>query len=233
MRIFAISDLHLDTTNSKPMNIFGECWEGHTEQILSDFKKYNITFDDVLICAGDLSWGMKMEDAKNDLEFFNKLPTNIIVVKGNHDYWWQSLSQVRANMPENMHAIQNDAIKFGHFVFFGTRGWLLPTAGKKFSEQNQKIYDREVIRLKLSYDAAKAIAEDGDELICVMHYPPFNAKKEDNEFLKFFRENNIKTVVFGHLHGYFRGLDVKTTIDGTDFYLTSCDFLKNKMVQIK
>lgn len=233
MRIFAISDLHLDTTNSKPMNIFGECWEGHTEQILSDIKKYNITFDDVLICAGDLSWGMKMEDAKKDLEFFSNLPTNIVVVRGNHDYWWGTLNQLRANLPSNMYAIQNSAIKLGKYVFFGSRGWLTPISGKKFSAENQKIYEHEMLRLNLSFDEAKKIAEDGDELICVMHYPPFNAKKEDNEFLKFFRENNIKTVVFGHLHSYFRGLDVKTTINGTDYYLTSCDFLKNKMVQIK
>ncbi len=233
MRVFAISDLHIDTTNSKPMNIFGESWEGHTDQILACAKKHNISFNDVLIVAGDLSWGMKMEDAKKDLAFFEQIPTNIIIVKGNHDYWWQSLSVVRANIPSNMHAIQNDAIKFGHFVFCGTRGWILPTSKKPLSKQDQKIYDREIIRLKLSIDEAKKLASEGDEIICVMHYPPFNFNKEESEYLKVLKEANINTVVYGHIHGNFKGCNLKTTLDGIDCYLTSCDFLKNKIVQIR
>ena len=229
MRIFAISDLHLDTTNSKPMDVFGEKWSGHTDKILESIKKNALSFEDVLIVAGDLSWAMKLEDAKKDLEFFKQIPTNIIIVKGNHEYWWQSISLVRNSLPDNMQAIQNDAIKLGNFVFCGTRGWVLPDGKKELSKEDQKIYDREVIRLKLSIDEAKKLAKENDEIICVMHYPPFNNKLDDNEYLRVLKENNIKTVVFGHLHG----CKLKTEINDITCYLTSCDFLNNEILQIK
>lgn len=232
MRIFAISDLHLDSTNSKPMDIFGPVWENQTEEILASAEKLGITNDDVILLAGDLSWAMKIEDVKPDLDFLNKLPGKKVLVKGNHDYWWSGLSKVKAVMPENCYVIQNNAVKIGNKVFCGTRGWDIDE-GKGLSKEDKAIYDREVIRLGLSLGEAKKLASEGDEIICLMHYPPFNFSRKESDFTRLIEEAQVKKVVYGHIHNNFKGRSSVTEINGVNYYLTSCDFLHNSIIEIK
>ena len=232
MRVFAISDLHLDHTNSKPMDKFGDVWAGQEDKILQSSDQLSVNEKDVLVVAGDISWAMKLADALADFEFFKNFPCKVLIVRGNHDYWWQSVSNVRDAIPSNVIAIQNDAVKIGGIVFCGTRGWNVPETGRKQSVDDKKIYDREVIRLGLTIESAKKLQTSGEKIVLIMHYPPFNNKREDNEFLKMIRESGIETVIFGHLHGKWHKCEYKTKIDNTDFYLTSCDFLQNQIVEI-
>ena len=116
MSIFAIGDLHLPGGDKKPMDVFGAHWERHFERICADWQS-RVKPEDIVLIPGDISWAMQLSDALNDLREIAKLPGTILLLRGNHDYWWSSLSQLRACLPENMHAVQNDAFDAGDCVF--------------------------------------------------------------------------------------------------------------------
>ena len=153
MKIYAISDLHLSTSCDKPMDIFGGNWEGYTEKIIENWTS-KITDDDLVLIAGDISWAMRLEETKTDFEWIDKLPVKKINIKGNHEYWWKSISAVREALPESIMAIQNDSIKIGDKIICGTRGWTVPEENKEFLPEDEKIYKREVERLKLTLKSA-------------------------------------------------------------------------------
>ena len=230
MKVYAISDLHLSLSGEKPMDIFGEKWDGYLEKIEKDwFKK--VTDDDVVLISGDISWAMKLEDAINDLAFIAKLKGKKILIKGNHDYWWQGINKVRNSLPKGIYALQNDSIKIGNYVFCGSRGWTVEGAND-FTSQDLKIYHREVERFKLALKSAKNLIKEGDKLVCLIHYPPFNMRLENSLFTQLFEEYKVDKVVYGHLHGN----EVKTypniSKNGVEYYLTSCDQTKNNLIEV-
>ncbi len=231
MKIFSISDLHLSINSSKPMDIFGPVWEGSFEKIAEDWQR-KVTDDDVVLLCGDLSWAMKDVDAIEDINLLSKLPGKKIIIKGNHDYWWQGITKLRNMLPENFYVLQNDAMKIENVVFCGTRDWLIPE-GKFKTEENERIYAREFERLKLTLADAARKREDGDLLVCLMHYPPFLQNEKATEFTKLFHEYGVDIVVFGHIHKNLSGYRLFCNIDGIDYYLTSCDLLNNCLVEIK
>lgn len=230
MKIFAISDLHLSINNSKPMDIFGPVWEGYLEKIFSEWKE-KVGDDDIVLMAGDLSWAMKLEEVKADFELLKDLPGKKVVIKGNHDYWWKSISSLRAILPQNFYAIQNDAIRFDGVVVCGTRGWKGVEKNTTLAEQDQKIFDREVLRLEMTLQDATKLRQEGDKLVCMMHYPPVGFAKEDSPFSELIEKYNVDYVVYGHLHGYKNILTyfVKNNIP---YFLTSCDEVDNNLIFI-
>ena len=228
MKIFAISDLHLSFNCDKPMDVFGGNWEKYTDKIKTNWQT-KVGKEDVVLIAGDISWAMKLEEAASDLDWIDKLNGKKIIIKGNHEYWWKSISAVRSVLPESIMAIQNDAIKIENFIICGTRGWTVPESGKELSDEDLKIYKREVERLKLTLMFAKNMLQEGDQIVAMMHFPPFNNEKEESEFTKLFEEYGVQNVVFGHLHGY-SNCDRLTTINGVNYHLTSCDKINNEPV---
>ncbi len=229
MKIFAISDLHLGANVDKPMDIFGGAWDNYWDIIKNNWIK-NVSDEDVVLIAGDVSWAMFLNDAIPDLEDIASLPGTKIIIKGNHDYWWGSLSKVKSVLPSNIRIIQNDAIKIENFVFFGTRGWTCPD--KKWTEQDEKIYKREGERLSLSLSSAKKLAREGDTLIAMMHFPPFNTMREDSLYTELFEKEGIRTVVYGHLHGKQSRVSPKVIKGGVNYYLTSCDQINNSPIRL-
>lgn len=231
MKIYSISDLHLDVNNSKPMDIFGPVWKDYLDSIIEDWNS-KVKDEDVVILAGDYSWAMKIEEVTPDFEFLKNLKGKKIIIRGNHDYWWSSLTKVREKLPANVYALQNDAIKIGDYIFCGNRGWLIPE-GKFETEENKKLYAREVIRADLSLKAAKKLQTNNEKIVFITHYPPFNNKVEPSEYTRLIEENGVSIVVFGHLHGYVNPKMLYNEINGVKYYLTSCDAVKNKLVEIK
>ena len=230
MRIFAISDLHLSFDCNKPMDVFGGKWEGYTEKIKENWTK-KVKGDDIVLVAGDISWAMKLDEVHKDLAWIDSLPGTKIMIKGNHEYWWKSISSVRAILPKSIKAIQNDSIKIGKYVFCGSRGWTVPEKDKEQLPEDAKIYNREVIRMELTLRSANALKEDGDKIICMIHYPPFNLDKEESGFTKLFEKYNVDSVIFGHLHGYVK-CDLFRISNGVKYYFTSCDHINNDPVLI-
>ena len=231
MKVFAISDLHLSINSNKPMNIFGPVWENYLDKIEQSWNKL-VSDDDVVLISGDISWAMKLNDAIPDLNYISQFKGKKIILRGNHDYWWSSISGVRSVLKQNMFAIQNDAIKIGDTIFCGTRGWTVPEITHK-TPDDEKIYNREVIRLGLSLQDAKRLQQNNEKIIVMMHYPPFNSKMEDNEFTNLIEEYGVKTVVYGHLHSYDKKQKLIVYKNDVKYYLTSCDLIGNELIEIK
>lgn len=230
MKVFAISDLHLSINSNKPMNIFGPVWDNYLNQIEQSWNQL-VSEDDVVLISGDISWAMKMPDAVADLNYISKFKGKKIIIRGNHDYWWSSISGVRRELPFNMFAIQNDAIKIGDYIFCGTRGWTVPEVAHKTAD-DEKIYNREVIRLELTLKEAKRLQTNNEKIIVMMHYPPFNSKLEDSEFTKLIEQFDVTTCVYGHLHSYDKKQQIITHKNNVKYYLTSCDLIGNKLIEI-
>ena len=231
MKVFAISDLHLSINNPKPMDIFGPVWDGYLEKIIDDWNK-KVSDDDIVLIPGDISWAMHLKEAMADLDIICRLKGNKVIIKGNHDYWWSAIGNVRGCLTNNTFAIQNDAIKIGKFVIGGSRGWLLPDCTEYKAENDEKIYKRELIRMALSLRSMNAIKENGDILIFMTHFPPYNCKGENSEVTNLFEEYGVNSVVFGHLHSYDRNQNSMICKNDINYYLTSCDLVDNKLVEI-
>ena len=152
-----------------------------------------------------------------------------IITRGNHDYWWKGINAVRAALPENVFAIQNDCMKFGDVIVCGSRGW---SADDK-SEDGKRLYARELLRMEMSLQAMKKMRGEGDRVIFMIHYPPFNVRFEDTPVTELFEKYGVDAVVYGHLHG--KNCYAKKLIDkhGIKYYLTSCDQVANRAVKIE
>lgn len=235
MRIFAIGDLHLSfhPDIDKPMDAYGEAWENHAERLKKNWEEM-VGDQDLVILAGDISWGLKLDEAIPDLEWIDSLPGYKIITKGNHDLWWSGITRLN-QMFERTKFLQNKAYLFGNVVIAASRGWVCPGSAD-FSEDDLKIYTREIGRLKLSINEAKKIEKMMGGLaqrIGILHYPPTNDKFEESEFTKLFEEWGADQVVYGHLHGmknYGKGLKGKR--NGVDYKLVSLDFVDAKPVLI-
>lgn len=230
MKVYAISDFHLSINNPKPMDIFGPVWEGYLEKIENDWKN-KVTDEDIVLIAGDLSWAMRFDEAKPDLDYICGLSGYKVLLKGNHDYWWSSITELKNYLHNNTFAIQNDAIKIGNFVICGSRGWMPEDNGFK-DEQDEKIYKRELIRMELSLKHAMTLREENDKLIVMTHFPPFNARMENNEMTALFEKYLVDSVVYGHLHNEDKRQKMHFIRNNIRYYLTSCDMVDNTLIEI-
>lgn len=213
------------------MYIFGEHWRGHDVKMAASWDA-QVKPDDVVLCPGDLSWAMKLEEASKDLAWIAARPGRIkVLTRGNHDYWWSGIGKVRKALPPTLHALQNDALDLGDVVVAGSRLWACPGA-LDFGADDEKIYLREVGRLRASLEAGRALAK-GRPLLAAIHYPPFAAKKEATDFSRLLEEFQVQLCVYGHLHGArahrtaFEGVR-----DGVTYRLIACDHLDFRPVQV-
>ena len=223
MKVFAIADLHLSFSTDKPMDVFGEKWENYEAKIKENVANV-VGEDDLLLIAGDLSWAMQIDETEADFNYIGSLKGKKIVVRGNHDYWWKSISGVREKLePLGVYALQNDCVKFGNIIVAGTRGWVVPEAGKGMGEQDQKIYNRELIRLEMALESASKMRVEGDVVIAVLHYPPFNSTLDDSDFTKLLEKYGVQYCVYGHLHGKTKYNAGTAQKNGISYFLSSCD----------
>lgn len=224
MSLFAIGDLHLSFgIPNKTMDIF-HGWDNYQELLEENWTRL-ISAEDTVVLAGDISWGMSLEQAKADFAFINALPGKKIILKGNHDYWWTT----KKKMDDFLESEGFSTISIMHNNFFdydgkyavcGTRGWVnIP--GEK---QDEKVLAREVQRLETSVRAA---ADAGLEPLVFMHYPPIFANNYNYDILEILYRYKVKLCCYGHIHGQ-RGhkLCVQGVYDDIDFHLISSDFLQ-------
>lgn len=227
MALYAISDLHLGFNEDKPMDIFGEKWNGHPEKIKNNWIK-KIKKEDTVLIAGDISWAMNSDSSMFDLQWIEELPGMKILSKGNHDYWWTSINKLNA-LFEKTKFLQNNYYSYEEYAICGTRGWTCP-GGDKFTEKDKKIYLRELIRLRLSLDEAK---KNGfSKFIVMLHYPPTNERFEESEFVKIIKEYGVEKVIYGHLHGPSLKRVLNGEVDGVEYIMTSADFLDFNPIKI-
>jgi len=219
MRIFALADLHLAGSVDKPMDVFGPAWERHAERIDANWRA-RVGADDWVLVPGDISWAMTLEEAAADLAFLGDLPGRKILLKGNHDYWWGSRAKVEAVLPAGLTLLQNDAVDLGEGTgVVGTRGWLPPGAPRA-TDQDRKIYDRELQRLALSLQAA---GDRFERLVAMLHYPPIYAGLGETGFVPLLRDAGVRVCLYGHLHGPDHRYAVEGERDGVRYVFVAAD----------
>lgn len=231
MALFAISDLHFGTGINKTMDIFGYKWVNHVEKTIENWKD-TVTTEDTVIIPGDISWGNNLDEAKSDLDLIDSLPGRKIMLMGNHDYWWQSLSKVCAAYP-NILFLQNNYYMYEDMAICGTRGWVCPNS-VKFTKEDEKVYNREQLRLKLSLDAAIKSGH-GEKIMVVFHYPPVNENHDRSGFINILEQySEVKKVIYGHIHGISSASEIFEGLhNGIDYSLVSSDFLNFKPITIE
>jgi predicted phosphohydrolase len=221
MRVFAIGDMHLEGGTGKTMDRFGENWRDHDRKIFDAWQGVGRD-DDLLIIAGDTSWAMRLEEAAPDLERIAGMPGTKVMIKGNHDYWWESASKLNRLLHPSVRALQASSIIVDRVAVAGTRGWLCPSDAF-FEPHDRKIYDREVGRLGLALKSLRGRAEEYDALVVALHYPPTNRQHEPSGFTELIDEHRADVCLYGHLHGE----DIKTGLTGrrgrTAYHLVSAD----------
>ena len=222
MGLYVLGDLHLSLgEKSKPMDIF-KGWENHLELLRTGWTE-TVSEDDTVVLAGDLSWAMNLEGAREDFSFINNLPGRKIILKGNHDYWWTTLRKMQLFFAENgfdsLHILHNNHYSYGKYGICGTRGWVSVSG----ETEDAKILNREVIRLETSL---KSAAEAGLEQIAFLHYPVIFGSNCNWDLLDVLHKYGIKQCFYGHIHGAggFRNA-VNGERDGMEHSLISCDYL--------
>ena len=234
MSIFVIADLHLSFKNPKPMDIFGDNWENHAEKIKKDWIT-KVTEKDLVVLPGDFSWETYLEDTILDFEYINNLPGKKLMLKGNHDYWWTTITSMKKFLQENnftnIDFLYNNSFEFEEKILCGTRGWNITD-----EENNEKLINRELGRLELSLqDGIKKYNEE-KEIIVFMHYPPITNNMiysgAENKFINLMKKYNIKKCYYGHLHGQSIKDAVEGEIQGINFKLVSADSLDFKLIKL-
>ncbi len=219
--VYAIGDLHLSlSVPNKAMDVFGAHWKDHTERIREAWQD-TVAEDDLVLIPGDISWAMYLSDAVADLAFIGELKGTKLILRGNHDYWWQSVTKVRAALPKNMYALQNDVFRFGDLLVCGTRGWTIPQSSHFKESADRKLFERELIRLDLSLSKVPKDAPS----IGMLHFPPFSETGEKSTFAERFSAAGVKNVVYGHLHGASHRSAFAGECDGVFYHFVSADYL--------
>ena len=220
MSVYAIGDTHLSFSVDKPMDIF-KGWDDYAQRIENNWQ-HLISNEDTVIINGDISWAMGLEQAEKDLEFLNKLNGIKIISKGNHDYWWNTITKMEKFCKEkgfdSIKFLHNNAYKAGEIAIAGTRGWFFDAE----KDNVDKVMARECARLQRSIDEAKKL---GGEVVVFLHYPPVSTAKVCEPIMNVLKENNIERCYYGHLHGGAINGAINEVYDGIKFQLISADYL--------
>ncbi len=240
-KVWALADLHLAfSVPEKNMAVFGEIWHNYTDKIEKHWRE-KVKPQDLVLIAGDITWAMKIDDAKIDLEWIDALPGTKLLIRGNHDYWWSSLNKVKAILPPSIHIIQNNIFNWQEIAIAGTRLWdtnefsfhewidyketsAVSSAPKqKDVEKDRKIFNRELNRLEISL---QQIPIEAKLKIAMLHYPPIGPDLKESKVSQLLEKYNIDICIFGHLHSLKPHLGpLFGDLNGIKYHLTACDYL--------
>ncbi|MCL5105312.1 MAG: metallophosphoesterase [Armatimonadetes bacterium] len=226
MPIYAISDLHLSLGKHKPMDIFGEAWRDHDKRIAANWDAV-VSPEDTVLVAGDHSWALRLDEAKPDLQYIAERPGRKILIRGNHDYWWrrESTNRIQAIVDESICLMQGRAVVVENVGITGTRGWRVEL------EEDPDAGDDRVMKRELAYleRGLKEMPKKVDKRLVMLHYPPFNADLEPNEFADLLQAYNVDILVYGHIHtGYY----LEGNVNGVEYRLVSVDHTEFRPVLI-
>ena len=230
MSIFVIADLHLSFRVPKPMDIFGDNWTGHEEKIRKDWIE-KVKENDLVVLPGDFSWETYLEDTKLDFSYLKSLPGKKLMLKGNHDYWWTTVTSMRKYIKEenfeNIDFLYNNSYEIENKIIAGTKGWNISE-----EQEDIRLTKREVARLELSIKSGIEKYGNDKEIIVFMHYPPLTKNNIDTDYTRLMKKYGIKRCYYGHLHANSIKDAVEGNVDGIEYKLVSSDGLDFKLVEI-
>lgn len=232
MAIFTMSDLHLSLGTDKPMEVFGRTWDNYVNRIYNNWTSV-VSEDDTVLIGGDVSWAMSLAECKNDFEFINSLPGRKLIFKGNHDYWWESMTKMNRFLEYNdflsISFMHNNAVICEDALITGSRGWSLP-GDSGFGEEDVRIYQRELLRLELSLKIGSELCDKDNfepkRRICVLHYPPFTKEHlPDEGITSLLCRYGVTDCFYGHLHASGAHNAFEGNVANIKYTLTSADHL--------
>lgn len=245
--IWSIADLHLSFgVPNKAMDIFGPQWIDHARTIEKNWHE-KIHEDDLVLIPGDISWAMRIDEVVPDLEWIGNLPGTKLLLRGNHDYWWESLTKIKQILPPSCHLIQNNSYiwqdigiggarlwdsteyQFGKYIDYQKNSATKPLTEEDHSSQAEKIFLRELGRLEISL---KSINPRIKKRIIMTHYPPIGADLHDSIVSGMLEKYGVNICVFGHLHNVKKGLELFGEHHGIHYALTSADYLNFSPLKI-
>lgn len=219
MALYAIGDTHLSLGVDKPMDVFGGAWSGYLEKLSEGFSV--LEDGDTLVVAGDVSWGMSLEEAAPDFAWLDAWPGTKLLMKGNHDYWWNTAAKMTRFFDDkgftSLKILHNNCFFHGDTALCGTRGWFYE---EEKEGQSQKVFNRELQRLETSLKAAGE-----KEKLCFLHYPPFYTGYICRPILDLLEQYRVKACYYGHLHGGSHRLAIQGRRGDVDYHMISADYL--------
>jgi len=231
MSIFAMGDLHLSTNQktNKSMEVFGKRWQGYMDKIKKNWEAV-VSENDTVIIPGDISWALTLEEAEQDLCFLDSLPGKKIIGKGNHDYWWSTVTKMKAFFEEHsittIDFLYNNAFETPEAIIAGTRGWYVEEKLQVTETADyEKIVARENQRLEISLRQAQRLRGDSDKPILVyFHFPPVFKSFRCDEFIETMKKYGIQKCYFGHIHSNYL-IPRSVECDGILMTIISADYL--------
>ena len=212
------------------MDIFGTRWRDHTEKIERHWRDL-VRGDDSVIVPGDISWAMSLEDALPDLRFIDSLPGTKYLGKGNHDFWWATMSKMTDFLDENeittIRFLYNNAYEIEDYIVCGSRGWYVEEKYQNTKDEvdYQKIVNREVARLEMSFSEGEKLRGEREmTTLCYLHFPPVFGSFVCREIVDVIKSHGVKNCYFGHIHGNYDAPKY-FEFEGIGFSMISADYL--------
>lgn len=224
MALYAIGDLHLSFSVDKPMEVFGSEWKNHVKKIEKHWCK-RIREEDTVVLTGDHSWGRNMQECEADLEFICGLPGRKVLLRGNHDMFWDAKKTRKLNehYAGRLFFLQNNYFPYDDYALVGTKGYCYE--GLDTWEHFEKLRSREMDRLTASFEAARA--EGYHRYIMFLHYPPTSIGEEKSCFTELAELYGAEQVIYSHCHGRERFHDsFLGQVNGIEYRLVSSDYLR-------
>ncbi len=240
MSLYALGDLHLHFASETriPVQTNDPVWKGH-EIRFETFCRKLVGPDDVLLLAGDHSWGRRNTEWEPDLEYICSLPGRKVLLRGNHDSFWDAKKTAALNRryEGRLFFLQNNYYPYRDYALVGTKGFTFE--GPFYLDRHrriigwdeekavhaQQLVEREAERLEASFASAKA---DGySRFIVFLHYPPTNILEQESVFTRMAEDYGAEQVVYAHCHGQSRFHDsLLGDHNGILYRLVSGDYLQ-------
>ena len=218
MALYVLGDPHLSFRSQKPMDIFGGAWNGYVDKLREGLSI--LREEDTIVLAGDISWGMSLEESTEDFAFLDAFPGRKLIVKGNHDYWWTTANKTYRFWEEHgfktLNLLHNNCYEYGGYALCGTRGWFLD---EDKNGHNQKVFNRELLRLETSLKAAGEKPK-----LVFLHYPPLYQGYSCPEILNLLEQYQVRACYYGHLHGGSHRLALEGMHGSVDYHLVAGDY---------
>lgn len=242
MAVWIISDLHLSFNAAyvpgrpprlyKPMEVFGEAWRNHVHRLYAAWRE-QVGPEDTVLVPGDISWALRLPEARWDFHFLGQLSGRLLLSKGNHDFWWESRAKSQAALPPNCRLLQNEAAVAEDFIVAPARGWYGP-GSTDFDGDAARIWRRELLRLEMALKSAAKLREAAPEkeLVVTLHFPPVNDRQEYNEMIELMQQYGVRRCYFGHLHGAKTAAALQGWRWGIYFRLVSADWLRQRPLRV-
>ena len=226
MALYVLGDPHLSFRSKKPMDVFGGAWNGYVDKLREGLSV--LQAEDTIVLAGDISWGMSLEEAEEDFAFLDSFPGRKLILKGNHDYWWTTGNKTYRFWADHgfttLNLLHNNCYEYGAYALCGTRGWFID---EDKNGHNQKVFNRELMRLEASLKAAGERPK-----LAFLHYPPLYQGYRCEEILSLLERYEVKACYYGHLHGGSHRLALEGMHGSVEYHLISSDYLSFRPLKI-